>query len=120
MLRYSCKRNIRVNGGAGKLLKYFISTYSPSSIITYADKRYSNGNLYKKLNFTLKGSSAPKYTYIKNGIHYHRLLMQKHKLKDRADIKYDESKSETELLFEAKYRRYWDCGNYVFFMYPTT
>jgi len=120
MLRYSCKRNIRVNGGAGKLLKYFISKYSPNSIITYADKRYSNGNLYKKLNFTLKGSSAPKYTYIKNGIHYHRLLMQKHKLKDRADIKYDESKSETELLFEAKYRRYWDCGNYVFFMYPTT
>ena len=42
-----------------KLLKYFERNYKPKSIITYADRSYSQGNMYKQLGFNL-------YSYLYN------------------------------------------------------
>jgi hypothetical protein len=51
LIRYATSKH--VIGGAGKLLKYFERNYKPKSIITYADRRFSQGNMYSKLGFTL-------------------------------------------------------------------
>ena len=51
LLRFCNKLNTNVVGGAGKLLKFFIDKYKPSKIISYCDRRWSNGNLYEKNRF---------------------------------------------------------------------
>ena len=53
LIRFCNKINTNVIGGASKLFKYFIKNYNPNEIISYADKRWSNGMLYNILNFEL-------------------------------------------------------------------
>ena len=38
--------------------------YNPKTIFTYADKRFSIGNVYKKLGFTEIGITKPNYQYL--------------------------------------------------------
>lgn len=45
LIRYATSKH--VCGGAGKLLKYFERKYKPFSIISYADRCWSKGNLYR-------------------------------------------------------------------------
>ena len=54
LIRYATKSGYHVLGGAGKLLKYFERNYNPKSIITYADRSYSQGNMYKQIGFKYK------------------------------------------------------------------
>lgn len=114
LLRYSSELYTTVIGGASKLLKHFIKHHSPTSIISYADRRWSNGNLYKQLNFSFLKASPPNYFYLKPNetILYTRIQFQKHKLKHLLKI-YDEKISESENMFNNGYRKIWDCGNTV-------
>ena len=52
--RFCNKINLNVIGGASKLLNFFIKVYNPNRIISYADKDWSLGMLYYKLNFLCK------------------------------------------------------------------
>lgn len=116
LLRYACKKEFTVVGGFGKILSYF-KKYNYGSIITYADKRYSSGNLYKKCGFTELEDSSPNYFYCEPNFKclklHSRLKFQKHKLKDLLE-KFDESLTESENMFNNGYRKIWDCGNKVF------
>ena len=72
--RFCNKLNIRVVGGASKLLKYFINNYNPSKIISFSSNDISNGNLYKQLGFETDYKINQSYWWIKNGTYmrYHR------------------------------------------------
>lgn len=113
LLRFCNKLGHHVVGGAGKLLKFFERNFRPTSIVSYADRRWSVGNLYRRLGFTEDHISKPDYWYVKNGARFSRIAFQKHKLKDKLKI-FDESKSEYENMKMNSYHRLWDCGNYVF------
>ena len=65
LIRYCTIGSFSVVGGASKLLSYF-RKHNSGSIITYADRRWSIGNLYEKLGFTFIGNSEPNYYYVKN------------------------------------------------------
>lgn len=109
--RFCCNLNTQVIGGASKLLKYFIKTFNPKSIITYADKRYSNGNLYKELGFMEKIINPPSYSYFnQNKKHrYHRFNYRKDNI-----IKFgwfDSNKTIDEILLEHQIIKIYDCGN---------
>ena len=67
LVRFCNKINYQVQGGASKLLKYFERNYKPKSIVTYANRRWSVGNLYNQLGFTFLHNSDPNYFYMKNG-----------------------------------------------------
>ena len=111
--RYSSRNGINVVGGASRLLKNFQKNHS-GSIITYADRRYSNGNLYKQLGLKETHSSKPNYFYVMEGEFVgSRLNFQKHKLKDRLEI-YDSNLSEWDNMKNNEYDKMWDCGNLVF------
>jgi len=112
IVRFANKINLNVIGGFSKLLKYFRQNYS-GSIITYADKRYSNGDLYRTNGFEELKDSKPNYFYIKQKKLYSRIQFQKHKLKDQLEL-FDDNISEAENMFNNGYRRIWDCGNKVF------
>ena len=115
LIRFCNKLNTSVIGSASKLFNYFIKNYNPKSIISYANRRFSNGNIYEKLGFKFLRKTAPNYFYFKPSI---RILMsrnqfQKHKLANLLD-KFDENLSESENMFNNGYRRIYDCGNLVY------
>lgn len=114
LLRFTNKLNTSVVGGASKLFTYFIKNNKNKSIISYADKKWSEGNLYKQLGFSFLRDSPPSYKYFNGTMSLHsRMKFQKHKLKDMFPDIYDESSSESEIMRKAGYFRIWDCGNSV-------
>ena len=80
LIRYATSKH--VIGGAGKLLKYFERNYKPKSIITYADRRFSQGNMYFQLGFNLDHVSQPNYVWINDDKILTRYQTQKHNLKN--------------------------------------
>ena len=82
LVRFASKLGYQVIGGASKLLKYFQRKYNPKNIISYADRRYSNGKLYYTLGFEFLNNSEPNYWWSRNKRRYSRYQCQKHKLKN--------------------------------------
>jgi hypothetical protein len=78
--RFCNKLNTNVIGGASKLLNYFIKTYNPSRIVSYADKDWSIGALYQTLGFENVGGNGPDYKYIVDGKRVHKSRYKKSKL----------------------------------------
>ncbi len=114
LLRFCNKLNTTVVGGASKLLNYFEKNYKPSSIISYANLQWSNGNVYKNLGFTELSISEPNYWWTKNREVLTRYQCQKHKLKDLLKDKFNQNLSEKENMKKAGYSRLFDCGNMVY------
>lgn len=96
-----------VIGGASKLFKHFLVDHPEiKEVISFADKRWSNGNLYEKLNFKLVNISKPSYFYVIDKIRYNRINFQKHKL-----INNTNNLSEHDYMFNNKFYRIYDCGS---------
>jgi hypothetical protein len=111
LLRFCNKLNTNVVGGASKLFNHFIKNYNPKEIITYADRSWSNGNLYKQLGFELVHKTQPNYYYIVDGIRKNRFNYRKDILiKDG----FDPNKSEHEIMLERKIYRIYDSGHLKF------
>ena len=108
LVRFCNKLDTTVIGGASKLLKYFIKNYQPKKIISYADRRWSNGGLYEKLNFKFTHNSKPNYWYINNDVREYRFKYRKSELIKHG---YDSGKSEKDIMLELKKYRIYDCGN---------
>ncbi len=112
--RFCSINNFNVVGGASKLLAYFEQNYTPEKIITYADRRWSKGDLYYKLGFKLDHTSSPSYWYFDRKCnYYHRFNFRKNVLKDKLKI-FDPNLSEWENMKNNGWNRIWDCGNYMF------
>ena len=118
LLRLCSKRYISIIGGASKLFKYFITNHSGCSVISYANRRFSNGNIYRQLGFKELKASNPNYFYCKGDIILTRYQCQKHKLKDLYNKgilnEYDSELTEFEIMERNLYFRLYDCGNLVF------
>ena len=115
--RFCNKLNTNVIGAASKLLQYFIKTYTPNRIISYADVRWSGidseNTLYTTLGFTYKHTSKPNYWYVKNEFRYHRSNFTKQSLIKEG---FDSTKTEKGIMTERNYNRIYDCGNLVYEM----
>ena len=110
LLRYATSGQIV--GGASKLLSYFVKTYKPKKIISYADRRWSDGNLYKKIGFNLVRHTDISYYYFKPGyaIRYHRFGFRKNILSKKL-VLFDPQLTEWQNMQLNGYDRIWDCGN---------
>lgn len=114
IIRFATKLNVAVVGGASKLFSAFEREQKPKSVITYADRRFSKGDVYLRLGFTHVRNTKPNYYYWKNfGQILSRIRCQKHKLASLLDT-FNPELTEAENMFANKYRRFWDCGNCVF------
>lgn len=109
LLRYCSLLGHTVVGGAGKLLNHFRKTHL-GSIISYADRRWSSGGLYKALGFSSIGNSAPNYKYYKGKESLSRYACQKHKLVAQG---YDATKTEAQIMETRGYTKMYDCGSSV-------
>jgi very-short-patch-repair endonuclease len=113
LTRFCSNFNFSVIGGASKILKYFETKYKPKEIISYADKRWSDGNLYKVLGFNLVGETQPNYWYIIKNQRKHRFAYRKSELSKLLKT-YDANLSEWQNMQLNGYDRIWDCGSFKF------
>lgn len=112
LVRYCSKLQHTIVGGAGKLLGYF-KKHNNGTIMSYSDKRWSQGNLYKQLGFTLHHTTAPGYAWYKNLTRLSRHKCMVSKLPLAFPKVWVEGMTEVECMEAAGYYRVFDCGNDV-------
>lgn len=107
MKRFCSEINLIINGIAGKLLSHFKKNYPWKKIITFADRRWSTGKLYRILGFEEIRKTDPGYWYIKGLNRIHRYKLRK---------KFDEPKDVPErILRESEgYVQIYDSGHIRF------
>lgn len=104
LTRFCSKKNYLISGAASKLLKYFLISYNPYKIISYANLDYSIGNLYTKLGFSEKSHSL-NYWWAKDR-KYHRSNFMRHKIGGN-----DKKISESEIMNGQGYFKIFGTGS---------
>jgi hypothetical protein len=99
-----------VVGIASKLLKYFQRTYEYNKIITFADRRWSDGNLYEKIGFKKLYNVDLNYFYTNGNNRVHRFNFRKGVLKDKLK-NFNPMLSEHQNMINNNWFRIYDCGN---------
>lgn len=112
LVRFATELNTRVNGAAGKLLTWFERNYNPIEIVSYADRRISDGNLYKVLGFKLDKITPISYSVIIDNERFHRFKFRKENLVKRYGC--PEWMSEHEFCLMNHWYRIYDCGKLVY------
>lgn len=112
ILRICSKNNITVIGGLSKLLKHAKNIHNVE-FISYCARDKSIGNGYKKVGFQLYGYTKPGYFWTDGTNIISRFKSQKSQLKKWLS-NFNSNLSESDNMFNAKFRRYWDCGNLIF------
>ena len=114
LYRLVSAKDTSVVGGGSKLLSA-LKNYFPDveSVVSYCDRSKSNGNGYKQMGFELIGETGNGYFWTEGNEMISRYKCTKSKLKNWLKS-YDPNKSESQNMFDAKYRRFWDCGNLIF------
>ena len=116
-LRFCDKLNALVIDGASKLLSYFIENYKPKSIVTFADRRCGNEELYLNLGFSFVKNTKPNYWYFKIGSYFreYQLNFKRNILTKQG---FDPLKTKHQIMDERKYLKIYDCGYIKFEIFP--
>lgn len=75
--RFCSSYNYHIPGIASKLLEHFKRNYNWKKIFSYADRRWSQGNLYKQLGFREIHKTKPNYWYVDRYKRIHRFNLRK-------------------------------------------
>jgi hypothetical protein len=111
LLRFCCKLNTMVIGGAIKLIKYFVDNYKPKAILTFADRSWLNSNLYLNLGFKIICKTKPNYDYVINGERINKKVFEKDVLiKENIDV----NKIVYKSMKERCYFKIFDSGSIKF------
>lgn len=102
----------QIVGGFSKLLKYFKTQYDWTQIISFADLRWSVGNLYDTNGFILDKTLPPDYEYVdfKNMKRIHKFNFRHKNLPKILGDLYDPNLSETENTYRAGWYKIYHCG----------
>jgi len=104
--RFCTTLDTTVVGGANKLFNYFVNTYSPEQVTSFADRRWSNSSaFYSLLGFTLDGVTPVNYWYFAPGE-----TQRKH----RYSFKTNKYNTEKEQIDFYNLKTIYDCGSYRF------
>lgn len=112
IIRYANILNHTIVGGASKLFAYFVKTHQPTQVLSYADYRFSTGNVYKSLGFEQLKTTKPNYFYTDKRATklWSRQSFQKHKLAKKLAT-FDPTKSEIENCLINDLRILYDAGH---------
>jgi len=115
LLRFCNKLDHVIIGGASRLLNIFRKQHL-GSIVSYANRRWSMGNLYETLKFEQEKISAPNYFYFRTNrcVLESRHKYQKHKLKNIENFLFDDATSEQENMLRNGFLAIHDSGNKVY------
>jgi hypothetical protein len=111
LVRMATDIHKHVIGATGKLLSFFIKSFKPEKIVSYADKRFTSieNNVYKTTGFSVVSEGTPNYFYMNDyKRRLHRFNFTKGKLVESGA---DPKKTEWQIMQEMGYDRIWDCGH---------
>lgn len=115
LVRFATDYSHIYQGVASKMFTYFVRNYSPTEIISFADRRWTlwgNNNLYTKLGFKLENITRPDYRYYNEKTdrykRLHKMSMSKRILHKKYG--YPMTMTELEMARDLGYDRIWDCG----------
>lgn len=122
LIRYCNDLNSYVAGGASRLLKYFITHFKPSKIVSFSSNDISTGALYKALGFQ-KDNESVGYWYIKKGTilkRYHRSTFTKSNIIKAGLAPADKSSwTESSVMQTLPYYKIYDSGTTRWVLQPT-
>lgn len=113
--RFASDNSYVIQGIASKLLKYFLKMNLAKSIISFADRRWTDesNNVYSKLGFNACSIVKPTYWYIKRGGLKHRFhkfnFRKKTLIQNNPEICLSDM-SELQMTQSLGYFRIYDCG----------
>ena len=83
LTRCCFKKNVQVIGGSQKMFSWFKNNFNPKSIVSWSDNRFSWGNLYSLLGFSLEEDLKEDYFYLNilTGQRCSKQSLKKQKLK---------------------------------------
>lgn len=114
IIRSCSSIHTQIVGGLSRLVAFAIKNEDIKKLVTFADKRFSNGNSYKAIGFKEVYHTPPNYVYqSKNGVNYSRHKFMKHKL---IKMGFDAMKTEHTIMRELGYKQLHDCGSIKFEM----
>jgi hypothetical protein len=122
--RFAAHIGYRVPGAFSKLLHQFLVDYPMTNkIVTYADRCWSQGNVYLKNGFTLdsKNPMTPPAFHGVECSYTKRVSRRAYthgRLKKRFPSTYDPNLTQLENLSRANIPVVYDCGNYKFVFCP--
>jgi hypothetical protein len=103
-----------VVGGASRLWAHFVKTHRPKSVLSYADLRISQGQLYKTLGFKTLHVSEPNYFWSRaGGVTLSRYSTQRKDMPKVLGKQFKASDSVKVNMERAGWHRVWDAGNLV-------
>ena len=103
-----------------KMLKFSINENNFNKIISFADLRYSEGNLYEKTGFKKLCQIKPDYMYIRDDKSFHKNNFSKSSLKKKKlfiSDDYVNKHTEKELTEELGYHKLYDIGKIKYELY---
>lgn len=104
--RFATKVNTVVVGGLSKILKKVIEYAKENSfdkILTYADRRFGEGNGYLATGFEKVGNTGLDYWYTDGQVKI-----------DRFSVRAKDGKSEREIAIERKIAKVYGCGSNIY------
>lgn len=107
--RLAFLHNHTVHGGASKLLSFAINSLKLmgyNKILSWSDSRWSEGNIYKTLGFSLEEELGPDYSYVLGQSRVSKQSCQKKNLRKKGAV----GNTELEMAKSLGYSRIWDCG----------
>ena len=82
LIRFAVKSGYSVIGGLSKLITHFSALYNPDDIMTYADRDWSAGEVYQKLNFIRTDLLNPQFFSL--DINRNRIIIKENSLSSAA------------------------------------
>jgi hypothetical protein len=98
-----------VVGGCSKIISTALKQSNKKIVESFADRRWSDGDMYNKIGFNLVKELPPDYYYVHNNKRKHKFGFRHKHLKTKLAT-YDSSLSEVENCHNNALFRIWNCG----------
>ena len=110
--RFVVKCGIKCTGIANRLLSAFKqdTRFVWDNVVSYSDNRWSVGDLYHKLGFSLDHINKPSFYYSDGNVRFNRRKFTKKALRKLMEDAFDETVTEHENAWYAGFHRVFDCG----------
>lgn len=105
--RICFRPGFRIAGGSERLLhhmKAWLVERNIKQVLSFSDRRYSQGKLYQRLGFRHDGFTRPDYSYVKGT---HRFSKQSLK---KTEFEKGSKRTEFQLRLDQGYSMIYDCG----------
>lgn len=110
IIRASTELHTVVSGGFSRLLKHIRKIHPGVDIVSFANRRWSCGDVYRICGFELDKVLPPCYYYTNMRRVWHRTSFMKKALPKKLE-RFDPNLTEYENMYLNGYRRIWDSGH---------